>query len=854
MAVGGFAALAIREAAKFEAQLAEVNTMLDKGSMHHLANYEKGLRRLATTYGESTQTLAKGLYDILSASVEPGKAMQVLEVSTRAAAGGLTDTGVAADAITTILNAYGMNAAEAGDISDKLFATVKRGKITFGQLASSIGKVAATGNMAGLSLEELLASVSTITRAGISADQAMTAIQGTLRSFLKPATEAKKVFKELYGREMNVATLRAEGLQKILLGLKDATAQQVAAMFPNIRGLKGVAAAMGDAAGLATDLTMQMNAGGMATDAFRKRQQTLSFQLNRVKQGFFEILRAVGKALMPEMREFSDWMLSLTRAIARNADKIAAWIKKIVMVGIKVLAVVGTIKLITAALGVLNSVMQGSPIGIILRIAAAVAISMGAWSAFDGIMGDVKKGMDGFIESSRTLTDIMEDQREAMESGQAESRGMVDELESIINSEDRSYTAHARVSEIISELSMKYPKLASILSRLTGDQEAQTNAVKDYSKALVEQQRQEAQALRKKELGQAQDQYTKVQRRRGSIDKDIEKFTAMEVKRRAARTLYAGRVAKQSTFGTNMGDAWSAVGGESETGKYRKAKKDHIYAKQRLKELHEEKKKLGRQAGESQGVFDKYNKQDAMEREAEKSRAKRKKDLATRVSKDTTREEAEAAKKLADERGKNNLKANVALVKSEWNGVEDKHKRELGLMKVRHFEEKKSAEKLNVDMGIIKKRQAVEIANLEARTAEENAKKAERLADHKQGKSRSWRQDLTSGIMKGLPEDMRRKLEADDWWGKMYDRMSEEERANPEIAAAAKEVYHSMVEGAAPGGSFQGLGAVSKQAQQQAFKQDSTMVKLYGLAKEQMELFRKWDKEKADKAVAKLGP
>ncbi len=38
----------------------------------------------------------------------------VLKVSARAAAAGVTDTGIAADAITTILNAYSMSAEEAG--------------------------------------------------------------------------------------------------------------------------------------------------------------------------------------------------------------------------------------------------------------------------------------------------------------------------------------------------------------------------------------------------------------------------------------------------------------------------------------------------------------------------------------------------------------------------------------------------------------------------------------------------------------------------------------------------------------------------------------------------------------------
>ncbi|GAG95650.1 unnamed protein product, partial [marine sediment metagenome] len=142
-------------AADFETQLANVSTMLDESAMRILPEYRKGLQALSVEFGESTQTLSKGLYDILSASIPPAEALGVLEVSAKAAAAGITDTGVAADAITTILNSYGMSADQAGMVSDKLFAIVKEGKTTFAELAPSIGKVAATASMAGLSFDDL---------------------------------------------------------------------------------------------------------------------------------------------------------------------------------------------------------------------------------------------------------------------------------------------------------------------------------------------------------------------------------------------------------------------------------------------------------------------------------------------------------------------------------------------------------------------------------------------------------------------------------------------------------------------------------------------------------------------------
>ena len=87
--------------ADFEQQMANVATMLDKPA-EHMDAFKKGIRAMAVEFGESTETLAGGLYDILSASIPAEKALDVLSVAVRAAKAGMTDTKTAADAITTV--------------------------------------------------------------------------------------------------------------------------------------------------------------------------------------------------------------------------------------------------------------------------------------------------------------------------------------------------------------------------------------------------------------------------------------------------------------------------------------------------------------------------------------------------------------------------------------------------------------------------------------------------------------------------------------------------------------------------------------------------------------------------------
>ncbi len=267
----------IQAGAQFQQQMAMVSTMLDETTMSLLPRYEAGLRDLKARYGESTATLSKGLYDILSASIDTAHALEVLEVATVAARAGLTDTGTAADAITTILNAYQLSADKAGRVSDLLFAIVKRGKTTFPELAGDIGKVAAISAVAGLSLEELGAALATMTRAGVKTDIAITALRAILTTFLQPTEESQKAAKEL-GFELSSTTLKAEGLLGVLQKLTDASPEQVAALMPNVRGFIGFAAALKQAEGQAYDLDFMLRASGRTMEAYRKMTNTLTHE------------------------------------------------------------------------------------------------------------------------------------------------------------------------------------------------------------------------------------------------------------------------------------------------------------------------------------------------------------------------------------------------------------------------------------------------------------------------------------------------------------------------------------------------------------------------------------------------
>ena len=359
--VGAAVAYGVHSAIQFEKQMAMVNTMLDKSVGSYLPKYSVELKKMKVEFGESTATLAKGLYDILSASIDPAKALDVLRVSSQAAVGGMTTTAVAADALTTILNSYKIEAGQVESVSDKMFLTVKRGKLTYEELAGSIGKAAATAAISGVSLDELLASVATLTRNGIKADLAMTAIVGTLQSFLKPSDEGAKAAHAL-GFELNTATLKTLGLAGVFKLLNGLQAEQLATIFPNIRGLKGVAASMQDQAGFAYDLARMINASGEAQEAFGKMSETTAFKLNRLKQQFSALAGELGVAFVPIVRDATSLLGGLMEAVKEldpmtkaHLVTIAEWVLGLSAVLIILPKLIAGIKALAAAMFVLTA-------------------------------------------------------------------------------------------------------------------------------------------------------------------------------------------------------------------------------------------------------------------------------------------------------------------------------------------------------------------------------------------------------------------------------------------------------------------------------------------------------------------
>jgi hypothetical protein len=233
----------VKSTVEFDKGMRNVNSIaqLNEGQFKKLSGE---VLKLAGKTAQAPQTLAAGLYDLVSSGFNAKQSMVILQSSAKAATAGLTDTATSTKAVAAVLNAYHLPAAKAALISDTLFQTVNRGVISFEDLSTTIGDVLPFASSLGVGLDQVGASVSTMTKAGISAPETMTRIKNVMVALLKPGENLTKAIHGT-GAASGEALIKQKGFQgalEALIGTTDGTKGAVAKLFPNIRALGGALA------------------------------------------------------------------------------------------------------------------------------------------------------------------------------------------------------------------------------------------------------------------------------------------------------------------------------------------------------------------------------------------------------------------------------------------------------------------------------------------------------------------------------------------------------------------------------------------------------------------------------------
>lgn len=274
---------------QFQQSMKEVAT-LSSGIKGSLTDYMNQVMDLTREVPVLANDAAKALYQIVSAGHDGADGMKVLEVSAKAAVGGVTDTATAADGITTLLNAYKLDVSQAEKISDQLFTTVKLGKTSFGELGKSIAQVAPIAAAYGVETDQVLAAVATLTKQGTPTAQAMTQIRASIIAVSKVLGDG--AFDGRTYQEALVEVAKQAG----------GSESKLRELVPEVEAVNAVLGMTGinvkEAAG---HLEEMQNATGAAEEAFKEMASSAENQMKLLSNNITAFLRPMGEAVLKEV-------------------------------------------------------------------------------------------------------------------------------------------------------------------------------------------------------------------------------------------------------------------------------------------------------------------------------------------------------------------------------------------------------------------------------------------------------------------------------------------------------------------------------------------------------------------------
>ncbi len=259
---------------------------------------------------EGAIKLSEALYQIVSAGFDGEQGLTLLSEAALASTAGFVETAIAADGLTTVLNAWGKSADEAGLVSDIFFKTVEKGKTTFSELGKNINQVAPIAASMGVSFEEVAAASATLTKAGTPTAQAMTQIRASLIAM-------NEVLGDGWAEVMTY--------QEALIELKEqagGSQNELTKMLGRVEAVNAVLGLTGkNAVTAAEDLEAMNNALGATQTAAEKVVDTTANQLKILKNNILAALEPLGTEASKVISQLAK---SLSEAFqSGNAQKFA---------------------------------------------------------------------------------------------------------------------------------------------------------------------------------------------------------------------------------------------------------------------------------------------------------------------------------------------------------------------------------------------------------------------------------------------------------------------------------------------------------------------------------------------------
>ena len=403
----------VQAAQEYETAIAKVSTIAD-ANVVPIEEMSSEIMKLSNTTGIAASQIADDVYNAISAGQQTGDAVNFVSYSTKLAKAGFAESAQTLDVLTTILNAYGMEAEEVSKVSDMLVQTQNKGKVSVGELSSVMGKIIPTANANNVALEQLCAGYAIMTSKGIAAAETTTYMNSMLNELSKSGTTAEKTLRATTGKSFKELMTDGKSLGEVIQILQqeaEKSGKSLNDMFGSAEaGKAAVSLLSGGVEGFNEQVAGMVDSVGATEEAFAKMDQTTEAKMQKAKNSIANLGIVLGQNLLPIVGNLADKVA----AVVIKVSEFAQANPKLVQTALKVAAALAGMKIagLTAKLGFLHiasGIKDAQKILELFKIKAIGLSGIGSkvvgfitkpFSGIGGILGKALSGIGGIVARS----------------------------------------------------------------------------------------------------------------------------------------------------------------------------------------------------------------------------------------------------------------------------------------------------------------------------------------------------------------------------------------------------------------------------------------------------------------------
>jgi TP901 family phage tail tape measure protein len=385
--LAGIAATAVTMAFKFEDAFTRISAV-SNASRKDISQWRGEILQLAGQTAKSPHELADALYFLASAGLKAGSEMKALRAAARGSAVGLGETADLARITANALNAYARSGLTATQVMDTLTAAVKAGTAESDEFSTALGRILPIASRAGVSFQEVTASLAALSNIGLDVNEGVTAMRGVLQALVAPGTLAAKTLKDIgISTDEMRRVLREGGLLDALQLLEQRTGGNIDVLrkiIPNIRAMTGELGLTGENAATVGKIFDQVkDSSGALGKAFDETASGPAFKARQALARLQAAAVTLGEKLLPVAERVVEWISNLADKFSRLSpemqDNIIKWGAMAIALGPAVRLLGGIAQISGAVIGALRGIATGAssaagsffgPIGLIAALTA----------------------------------------------------------------------------------------------------------------------------------------------------------------------------------------------------------------------------------------------------------------------------------------------------------------------------------------------------------------------------------------------------------------------------------------------------------------------------------------------------